>query len=414
MGKDNIDFHTIIWPAMLMARGGLNLPFRVVANEYLRFRGEKFSKSRGIGFTVDEILKLAPKDYLRYYMASNLPEGGDTNFSMEELVDRVNTEYIDKFGNFVNRIVSFSASHFPEVTAAGEYDSEDVQMTDYTKERFNVWKHALEDVQIKKGLQEWLDLVKYANSYFNRSKPWELIRNDREACMRKLHVSLGVAEALAIMIYPYTPSSSEMIRRMIGSGDITTPPSLFTSRAYKPVKGEPPFKKMDITAANPNSMDLVVGKILEVAQHPNADKLYLIRVSFGDSETRIVSGLRGFYTPDDLIGRKIIVVRNLKKARIRGEDSNGMLLAADNGDIVKLLSVPDHVNEGSTVSVDGYQYNGKGTITIDEVHAYAMKAECSSGTCRVQASVDGKRGYLQVAGDYVFVSEKVEDGCRVK
>ncbi|MEM0156331.1 MAG: methionine--tRNA ligase [Thermoplasmataceae archaeon] len=414
MGKDNIEFHTIIWPAMLMAKGGLNLPYRVVANEYLRFRGEKFSKSRGIGFTVDEILNIVPKDYLRYYMASNLPEGGDTNFSMEELVDRVNTEYIDKFGNFVNRIVSFSASHFPEVTAAGEYDTEDVQVINYTVERFEAWKRALEDVQIKKGLQEWLDLVKYANSYFNRSKPWDLIRNDREACLRKLHVSLGVAEALAMMIYPYTPSSSELIRKMIGSGNLSIPPSLFSTRTYNPIKGEPPFKKMDITAANPNSMDLVVGKILEVSQHPNADKLYLIRVSFGDSETRIVSGLRDFYTADQLLGRKIIVVRNLKKARIRGEDSNGMLLAADNGDIVKLLAVPDQVVEGSTVSVNGYPYNGKGIITIDEVHGYSMKAECSSGICRVQASVDGKRGYLQVSSEYVFVSEKVMDGCRVK
>lgn len=415
MGKDNIEFHTILWPAMLMARGNFSLPYRVVANEYLRFSGEKFSKSRGIGLTVDEALKLAPRDYLRYYMASNLAEGGDTNFSMEELVDRVNTEYIDKFGNFINRIVSFSASHFTEVSGSGQYDDDDEEMIRTAKERFEAWKAALEDVQIKKALQEWLELVKFANAYFNRSRPWDLIKNDRDACMRKLYVSLGVADALSIMIYPYTPSSSELVRKMIGNGEtILQPPALFDTLSYSPVKGEPPFRKLDVTAANPNSMDLVVGKILEVSYHPNADKLYLIRVSFGDSETRIVSGLREFYTEDQLLGRKIIVVRNLKKARIRGEDSNGMLLAADNGDIVKLLAVPDNVKEGSTISVDGYQYNGKGIITIDEVHSYTMKAECSSGTCRAQASLDGKRGYLQVSGDYVFVSERVEDGCRIK
>jgi len=417
MGKDNIEFHTIIWPAMLMAKGGLNLPTRVVANEYLRFRGEKFSKSRGIGFTVDEILKLVPKDYLRYYMASNLPEGGDTNFSMEELVDRVNTEYIDKFGNFINRIVSFSTAHFNEIQRSDAFDSDDTSMMDFAREKFRSWKSAISDVQIKKGLQEWLELVKYANSYFNRSQPWALIKTDQEACRRKLYVSLGVADVLSGMIFPYTPSSSVLIRKMLGKSDvfsINDDNNLFAVPSYSPVKGEPPFRKLDITAANPNSMDLVVGKILDVSYHPNADKLYLIRVSFGDSETKIVSGLRDHYTMDQLLGRKIIVVRNLKKARIRGEDSNGMLLAADNGAVVKLLTVPDSIKEGATVNIDGYPYNGKGTITIDEVHAYSMAAECSSGSCKVQASLDGKSGYLEVSGQSVYVSEMVENGCRIK
>ena len=417
MGKDNIEFHTIIWPAMIMARGDLNLPYRVVANEYLRFRGEKFSKSRGIGFTVDEILKLAPKDYLRYYMASNLPEGGDTNFSMEELVDRVNTEFIDKFGNFINRVVSFSASHFPEVTGIGQYDSDDEEMIRFTRERFNVWMSALEDVQIKKALQEWLELVKYANSYFNRSKPWDLIKTDRDACMRKLYVSLGVAEALSFMIYPYTPSSAELIMKILGIKEemyFDSKRALFSVSSYSPVKGEPPFKKMDITAANPNSLDLAVGKVVGVAEHPDADKLYLIKVSFGDAETRIVSGLRDHYTKEQLLGRKIVVVRNLKKAKFRGEDSNGMLLAADNGETVKLLTVPEGVPEGGRVTMGGYPYNGKGTITIDEVHAYSLSAECASGTCRVQALVDGKKSYLEAEGQVVIVSEKVPDGSRIK
>ena len=417
MGKDNIEFHTIIWPAMLMGKEGLNLPSRVIANEYLRFRGEKFSKSRGIGFSVDDILKLAQKDYVRYYMASNLPEGGDTNFSMEELVDRVNTEYIDKFGNFINRIVSFSAAHFQEISVNSDYDEDDRSMMDFAKEKFLAWKSALSDAQIKKGLQEWLDLVKYANSYFNRSKPWALIKSDGEGCMRKLYVSLGVAKILADMIYPYTPSSSMMIRRMLGLPGIepsAREENIFSVQSFRPVKGEPPFRKLDVTAANPNSMDLVVGKVLEVSDHPNADTLYLIRVSFGDSETGIVSGLRDHYTREQLLGMKIIVVRNLKRARIRGQDSNGMLLAADNGKVVKVLSVPEGVPEGSRVTIGGYPYNGKGTITIDEVHAYSMAAECSSGACRVEASIDGKKGYLEVMGDFVYVSEKVENGSEVR
>ena len=417
MGKDNIEFHTIIWPAMLMGKEGLNLPSRVIANEYLRFRGEKFSKSRGIGFSVDDILKLAQKDYVRYYMASNLPEGGDTNFSMEELVDRVNTEYIDKFGNFINRIVSFSAAHFQEISVSSDYDEDDRSMMDFAKEKFLAWKSALSDAQIKKGLQEWLDLVKYANSYFNRSKPWALIKSDSEGCMRKLYVSLSVAKILTDMIYPYTPSSSMLIRRMIGlpeSKPSAMEDNLFTTQSFRPVKGEPPFRKLDVTAANPNSMDLVVGKVVEVSDHPNADTLYLIRVSFGDSETGIVSGLRDHYTREQLLGMKIIVVRNLKRARIRGQDSNGMLLAADNGKVVKVLSVPEGVPEGSRVTIGGYPYNGKGTITIDEVHAYSMAAECSFGACRVEASIDGKKGYLEVMGDFVYVSEKVENGSEVR
>ncbi|MEM0157546.1 MAG: methionine--tRNA ligase, partial [Thermoplasmataceae archaeon] len=218
MGKDNIPFHTIIWPAMLMAMGNYNLPYLVTANEYMNFKGLKFSKSRGIGYTVNEILKLVNRDYLRFYIAFNLPEGGDSDFSLEDLQNRVNTELIDKFGNLVHRITSFVVnSQIAPGFNSDLMDEADRNIVSLAEEAVRNYSQHVEAVEIKKALSSWLELVRQSNSYFNDSAPWALRKTNPEKCAHKLHVSLYLIQALSVMAYPFIPSSSTAMLLAMGS-----------------------------------------------------------------------------------------------------------------------------------------------------------------------------------------------------
>lgn len=417
IGKDNITFHSVIWPAILLGIGNINLPYDVPANEYLTFKGEQFSKSRGIGFTADEILSIVEKDYLRFYLAMNLPEGGDTDFTLEDLVEKVNSEYIDKFGNFIHRIVSFVNNNNLTVTIQDVFDNDDEEALKYLDEKLEEYQKSIEGIQIKKGLQQWLEVVKYANAYVNRSKPWELIKKDKQSCLRKLYVSLKFAKYLTFMIFPYTPSSAENIWKNLGfetsinKGKIEI---LREESAFYPKKSTPPFKKIEISTKNPNVADLVVGKITEVRDHPNADSLYLLKVSLGERDIQLIAGMKKYYPKEDMLLKKIIVVKNLKKAKIRGEVSEGMMLAADDGKKVSFLTVEDQIPEGSSVKIGEYDYNGKGSISIEELRDLELTAESQNSKTLVFANIDGKKERLSVDSIPVYTLEKVENGAIVR
>ncbi|WP_297215421.1 methionine--tRNA ligase [Thermoplasma sp.] len=213
IGKDNIPFHAIIWPAMLMGYGGFNLPYDIPANEYLTFKGQQFSKSRGIGYSVDDLLKAVPVDYLRYYVASILPETGDSDFSIEELVNTVNSDLIDKYGNLVYRVVSFIDKYDLKVEPVDVTRDEEFL---YAIHSFQAFLDELSSVHIKKGLSIWLDLAIYANGFFNRSEPWKTVKIDRNRLNHDLYLSLKIIEILTAMAYPYIPASSERMWDLLG------------------------------------------------------------------------------------------------------------------------------------------------------------------------------------------------------
>ncbi|BAB60386.1 tRNA synthetase Met [Thermoplasma volcanium GSS1] len=245
IGKDNIPFHSIIWPAMLLGYGELNLPYDIPANEYLTFKGEQFSKSRGIGYTVDELLRVIPPDYLRYYVASILPETGDSDFSLEELVKTVNSDLIDKYGNFVHRTLSFINKYDLKITKPNSLNDEAFE---YAQNAFKEYCDELSQVHIKRSLAIWLNLAIYANSYFNKSEPWNLIKTDRDQCNYKLYVSLKLAQYLTAMIYPFTPTSAKAIWEQLGVNmDIDSSFSILNSINDFSVKpSRIPFEKLDI------------------------------------------------------------------------------------------------------------------------------------------------------------------------
>ncbi len=420
IGKDNIPFHTIIWPAMLFGIGRYNLPYDVPANEYLTAKGEKFSKSRSIGFQVKEILKLVDKDYVRYYLSTILPESGDTDFSIEELQSRVNTELIDKFGNYIHRLVSFVVNNSLEINAdTVNPDQNDLNALATLREALDKYRTHMDAIQIKKALNEWLELVKFANAYMNDSKPWALLKTDKEKCESKLYYALLMGEALCMMAYPFIPSSSDKLLKIIGSESyrskgVTVDFIGNVGNKFSPVRSGPPFVKLSIEVSNPNLLDLKIGKITEVKEHPNAQKLYILKVDLGYRIAQLVAGLRAHYSVHELVGKNIVVVDNLKHARLRGEESQGMLLAADDGNTVSLL-VPDGiVNIGSSLEIGNFKYNGHGKIEVEDVTATKLHVKRSGEKNYAFASFGDEDLKLSVNGVSITTDKNVDDGAKVR
>lgn len=248
IGKDNIPFHTIIWPAMLIAHEDYNLPYNVPANEYLRFEGEQFSKSRGIGYTVNEMLEIVDKNSLRYYMTSILPETGDSDFSLREFQEKVNSELIDKYGNYIYRLESFIDKNKLNITKPEKLDNNDGGIIDVLKSKFDDYKSELNNLHIKKGLSIWLEVAMMANNYFNESAPWKLIKVDKSKLNNKLFVSLKIAEYLTVMLYPYVPSAASAIWNTFTDNikiEDNNFDSLLSVDNFNIKKGNPPFNKID-------------------------------------------------------------------------------------------------------------------------------------------------------------------------
>ena len=416
LGKDNIPFHTVIWPAILMGMGGINLPYDVPANEYLRFKGEQFSKSRGIGLTVAEALKVIPKDYLRFYMAMNLPETGDSDFTLSDLQDKVNSELIDKFGNLIHRVVSFITKNQVE-PVPGIPDQSDLKALEEAERRFENYSALISKVQIKRAFYEWLELVKFSNVYFNDAAPWKLIRTDRAKCAAKLHTALVLIEYLDYMLYPYCPSSAEKVAGIIGpdnfssfvSSDLRRP-----EKSFSPVATEVPFEKLDLGSRNENRIDLRVAIIEEAVMHPNSDHLLILKLSLGTEKRQIVAGLRNHYELSDLKGKKIVLVANLKKAKLRGEVSEGMLLAAADGEKVVLLKPDEDSLPGDRINLGDLPFNMSGQLTIDELKGFNLKIENVDGKNVATATVSGKQMTMNRNGISISTYGEVGTGSTVR
>ncbi len=413
LGKDNITFHTIIWPAIVMGLGDLNLPYDVPATEYLEFNGEKFSKSRGIGFTVESMLSAVDSNYLRYYIATILPENGDSNFDIDEMQEKVNSEFISKYGNLLHRVVSFVVSNKIDLSTRKTDPSDGEIITRYIRS-YGEYSALIRSVEIKKALKLWLDLVQEANAYVNRSEPWKLIKTDIKACAGKLYTSLKLLQILTVMIYPYTPEASAKCLRIMGfEGTIDQAYSKLSEEdvTFKPATAEIPFQRIEIKDVNPNSLDLIVGKVELVENHPEADKLYILQVSFGDSQIQLVAGLRKHYSIEQILGKKIIVVANLKKARFRGKESQGMLLAADDGISTHFLTVSDSIPPGTKVKIGPYGFNGTKVVTIDDLAAYKLMVTEKG---EVKATIGNKEEILFAGAEPVKPESPVIAGARVR
>lgn len=357
LGKDNIPFHTIIWPAILMGYGGLNLPYDVPANEFLKWGGEQFSKSRGISIAVPDILQKFDPDQVRYYLSINMPETRDADFTLDDFVRRNNDELVSTLGNFIHRALSFTHKNYGEIPELKELSDKDKEALEKIEAQVNEVAKLIERCQFKKAMKSVMELAHYGNRYFDARAPWSLLKENREECGTVLHVCCRMVKALCISMSPFLPFSAERLWNMLGyEGSVTVlkwdeafseiqpgqslerPVPIFKKLILEE-KEEEEEKKPEVKEMGIEALDLRVGLIESIEDHPDAEKLYIMKVNFGDEERQLVAGLKTYYTKEEMQDRKIVVVMNLKPAKLRGVESRGMLLAAeDKKGIVSLLS----------------------------------------------------------------------------
>lgn len=379
IGKDNVVFHCIIFPAMLMAwndgdREKYILPQNVPANEFLNFEGKKFSKSRNWGIDVIDFLKIFPPDPLRYTLAANLPETRDTDFYWKEFQLRNNSELADILGNFINRTFTFAHKHFdgkvPERGKTEKIDDEMVQLLAGYPDKIS----ALFDCyRIKDGVTEIMNLARAGNKYFNDSEPWVTVKNNKEKCGTTINICLQTIYTLAGLFSPVIPFSSEKIFKILnsspsgwdelGNENLKAGHTLNKTEIIFPKieddtiekqieklgsKTEEDTKNNLISIEDFDKIKLKVAEIVEAVNVPKSNKLIKLKVRLDDGDRQVIAGIAKSYKPEELVGKKIILVANLKPAKLMGLESRGMVLAVENenGEL-NVLTAAHNVKNGT-------------------------------------------------------------------
>ncbi|MDE3057472.1 MAG: methionine--tRNA ligase [Bacteroidota bacterium] len=389
IGKDNIVFHCIVFPAMLMAKGGYILPDNVPANEFLNLEGGKFSKSRNNAIYVKDVLKTFEPDFLRYTLAMNLPETHDTDFYWKDFQAKANGELADILGNFVNRTLAFTEKNFGrKVPARGTLTSRDKEMTGLVKETPETVGSLYEIFKFRDGTFEAMNLARSANKYFNDSEPWKTLKSEPAQCATTLNISLQIVRTLAILFSPVIPFSAERIWKMLCIGTPLSDEQWSSAGEMKLAEGhklgaaEILFKKIEDAAIEQElaklgvpsetetvkpiasfaplkpaiayddfaKIDLRTARIISAEPVPKSKKLLKLHVDLGFEQRQIVAGIAEKISPEQLLGKTIIMVANLAPAKLMGVESNGMLLAtASDGENFALLTTSKTVEQGTGI-----------------------------------------------------------------
>ncbi len=380
IGKDNIPFHSIIWPAILMGEGGLDLPYDIPANEYLMINGGKLSKSRSNGGAIDipSVLSRYDADSIRFYLSINMPDTHDTEFTWDDLDTKINNDLVATLGNYYHRCLSFTKKNFGSIPA-GETSPETVAEIEKTLDEY---RELMSVCDFKRAIKAVMELARYGNRYFDSVKPWALIKEDRDACGAAMNEALRIVKALCVMMWPFLPRSSEKIGGYLGyDGSIE---SAGLDAALAPMKeGQelqepvPVYKKIEAekkeavkveekqenkqnqqAPAGPfadfRRIDIRVGTVVEVGDHPEAEKLYVLKVDLGEEQPRqIVTNIKPLYPREQMENRRLLIISNLKPAKFRGVKSEGMLMALDDeeqgGDALLLLKPSADVPNGTQI-----------------------------------------------------------------
>ncbi|MBR6252380.1 MAG: methionine--tRNA ligase [Clostridia bacterium] len=379
-GKDNITFHTLIFPGILFAlQDGMRFPDVIVSSEYLNFNDEKISKSKGNAKPVKEFCDEYNSDTVRFHLINNGPEKKDTSFNVLDYVTVHNNEITNKYGNFVNRTLKFKGiSEIPQ----GKMD-EDIKAL--ILKAYDEVSHDIETLEFKEASSKVIRLIEDANKYYDDRKPWvQFKEEDKSEFNNTIYTCAVLIANISNLMEPFMPASSAKIREWLKIEKATwnyieVEPGislenvdvLFTKFDEKDViakikaeakeqekrrKEEEKLaqkegaKLEEITIDYLDKVSLKVAKILSCEKVEGSEKLYKLMVSLGNEERQIVSGLQKYYKEEELIGKKVVLVANLKPAKLKGVESNGMILAAGDGDNVKVLLVDDSINEGESIS----------------------------------------------------------------
>lgn len=388
IGKDNIVFHCIIFPAMLKAEGSYVLPANVPANEFLNLEGDKISTSRNWAVWLHEYLKDFPgkQDVLRYVLCSNAPETKDNDFTWKDFQTRNNSELVAIFGNFVNRTMvlthKYNGGRVPAATKMGALEQQLFEELKQFPERIG---RSLETYRFREALGEMMNLARLGNKYLTEAEPWKTVKEDPEYALTALNISLQICANLAVLCRPFLPFTSDKLARMLhvevadwqSAGNekllpegalVETPELLFEKiedvsieaqvqrlldtkkqnelNAWKPE----PYKEK-VSFEDFQKVDMRIGKVIECKKVPKADKLLQFLIEDGDKKRVIVSGIAYSYPePEKLAGMEVCFIANFEPRKLKGVLSEGMLLSAEDKDgKLVLLSPSREVTPGVSV-----------------------------------------------------------------
>ena len=419
IGKDNIVFHTIFWPAILMGYdSGLVLPHDVPAAQFMNISGERMSAGRGRGVWLPDMLEHFDPDQLRYYATAAMPELKDSDFTWEDFAQRNNSELLAVYGNFVHRTLTFAARNFGNrVPAAGFLDPHDKAMVRNVEAQWKKVGQNLEFCHFRDALREAIQLARFGNQYFDAKAPWDLVKTDREECATALHTSLQAVRGLAVIFAPFLPFSSARLWHMLGHDDDVHAQRWDAALEDIPAGqelrvGKPLFAKIELGAAGPASeadrLDVRVARILDVQDHPNADKLYVMEVDLGDERRQIVAGIRANYSKEQLRGRTIAFLANLQPARLRGIESNGMLLAGEDEREVGIVLPPEEAGVGVQI------LGTKGAPRISFEDFSRLRLQVGDGGRVFFLGTGANRIPLEVGTAPLRVDKGIRDGSPVR
>ena len=385
IGKDNIVFHCIIFPAMLKAEGSYILPTNVPANEFLNLEGNKLSTSKNWAVWLHEYLQDFPnqQDVLRYALTANAPETKDNDFTWKDFQARNNNELVAIFGNFINRVAVLTQKYYEgEVPAAGTLNATDSETLQQLSELTQKIEQSLERYRFREAQQELMNIARLGNKYLADEEPWKLIKTDAERVKTVMYVALQVATALAITSEPFLPFTSEKLKNILQLGttaweQVKQNPTALLPTGHKIGMATLLFEKIEDAAiakqlerlektkqANQQEaqaaaevtvapqkelisyddfakMDIRIGTILSAEKMPKADKLLILKVDTGIDQRTIVSGIAQSFNPEEIIGKQVTVLANLAPRKLRGVESQGMILMVENAEGKYRFIAPD-------------------------------------------------------------------------
>lgn len=377
IGKDIVRFHTIYWPIMLMALD-IPLPKQVFGHPWLLQGESKMSKSKGNVIYADDLVDIFGVDAVRYYVLHEIPYDNDGSITWDLLVERINSDLANVLGNLVNRTIAMSNKYFggivnnPKVTEA--VDDELIE-TALAMPKKVIAK--MDEFKSSDALDAIFTLLRRTNKYIDETMPWALAKDEtkKDRLATVLYNLIESIRFAAIALTPYMPSTSNKILDQIntdqrdllalntfgaykeGTKVVEKPEMLFARldpkeiqkkvEALQPVKSEvkeEPKEDNTITIDDFKKIELIVGTVEECKKHPDADKLLISKINIGKERRQIVSGIADYYSPDEFVGKKVIVVANLKPAKLRGVESQGMILAGDKKGLMEVISVQNLPN----------------------------------------------------------------------
>ena len=392
IGKDNIVFHCIIFPSMMKAHGKYIMPDNVPANEFLNLENDKISTSKNWAVWLNEYLEDFPgmQDVLRYVLTANAPETKDNNFTWKDYQDRNNSELVAIYGNFVNRAVVLTHKYFDgKVPANAKPEAIDAETLAQLPQIRATIEDNIEHYKFREALKEAMNLARIGNKYISDTEPWKVAKTDLDRTASILYTSLQICANLAIAFSPFLPFSSEKLRQMLcldtlswdqlgnagilPAGHQIAPAQLMFAKIedaqidaqiakLQATKAEheaaaaaalaetPAPAKAECVFEDFEKMDIRTATVLEAEKVPNTDKLLHLKIDTGLDVRELVSGIAQYYTPEEMVGKQICILANLKPRKIKGIVSQGMILMAQQPDgKMRVVSPEERLANGATI-----------------------------------------------------------------